>query len=541
MAAELQFRFSRHQSPCIKDRAGLCCASPDRNEGNLAENNLAARFLNSCNKNGSRIAICDSSRNFTYKQIQNLALNFASHLLHENDFQVGDHVGLRLPNSAEYVVAFYGCILAGAIVVPLPMYEERDRINRLADLADVKYLYTNQPDPSSVYSSLRFSDDENSLCNESDRGGNQLAMLMFTSGTTGTSKAVMISHQNLISNAESIGKYLPICSDDRALAAMPFCHAFGNSVLQTHLLNGACLVTGQESAFVADIVRVIREFECTSFSAIPEIVESMLTVEFDADLQQQLRYLAVAGGAMDPARAIRLQQRIRPTELYVMYGQTEATARLAYIPPTKLRLASNSIGQAIPGVELEVRTDCGQRTGVEAPGILYAKGDNIMLGYWRDDVATQKIIQDGWLCTGDLAMVRPDGLIQLCGRSSELVKIQGYRFHPVEVEQRVMQAIPGVRATATDFEFYGKTRLALFVIPDSGNDSTEQKIRSVCRQILPSHMVPQRFKVLENWPLNSAGKVDRIALRNSLLDKKGFSSHRSSLGCPNEIVESKDE
>ena len=524
MASEFQIRLAgRRQSHGERKLSGSTCASSNRQLAlPVVGNNLAKRFLSSCQSHGSRLAVCDQNRSMTYRQIRNIAIDFANHLTQRTDFDVGDHLGLRLPNGPEYIAVFYGALIAGAIVVPMPFNEVQEKIDQLGELAELRFFVSaddiansNQFE-SGMLVHLRDDDRKLDARISLGSGGNRLAMLMFTSGSTGLPKAVMLSHRNLIANCDSICDYLPIDSNDRALAVMPFCHAFGNSILQTHILNGACLVTGVQAGFAADIIHAIREYRCTSLSAVPEVMETLLDAGVEGDLSKQLKYLTVAGGAMHPQRAVRLRSMIDSGQLFVMYGQTEATARLTYVPPNDLQSAAESIGRPVQGVKLEVRSEAGKRLKANQPGMLYARGENIMSGYWRDTELTNSVLKDGWLCTGDIAVLRDDGFFQLCGRNNGLVKIQGHRFHPVEVEQRIMRAVPGVKATATDFEFYGKTRLALFVISESQNRSTESEIRMICREILPSHMVPQRFKILREWPMNSAGKIDRIALRKSL-------------------------
>ena len=215
---------------------------------------------------------------------------------------------------------------------------------------------------------------------------------------------------------------------------------------------------------------------------------------------------------MEGAEANELAAEIAPAEFYVMYGQTEATARLAYLPPQALKQHADTIGQAIPGVELAVLDDDGRPVARGRQGTLYARGDNIMLGYWRDPGATRRVLQDGWLNTGDLACLDEHGWIRLCGRANGLIKVQGYRFHPCEVEQLLGRQLMDVQLVATPMELGGRTRLALFARSRSDRAVTAQEIRQACLQLLPRHMMPHRYEIVEDWPLNAARKIDRLAL-----------------------------
>ena len=225
-----------------------------------------------------------------------------------------------------------------------------------------------------------------------------------------------------------------------------------------------------------------------------------------------LRYMAVAGGAMRPELAEQVSQCIAPADLFVMYGQSEATARLSYLPPAASESRRGSIGRGIPGVELRVVGPEGQAVRAGEVGMLQARGDNIMLGYWQDPQGTADVLQDGWLSTGDLATVDEDGFIYLRGRASQLIKLQGHRVHPGEIEDAVARHFPGSQVVVLPYEDEELTRLALFFAPPRGASCTERDVLQVCRRELPHYKIPQRIEMLERLPLNVALKVDREAL-----------------------------
>ena len=139
-----------------------------------------------------------------------------------------------------------------------------------------------------------------------------------------------------------------------------------------------------------------------------------------------------------------------------------------------------------------------------------------MLGYYNDPEATSKAIVDGWLNTGDLAAVTTDGLLKIHGRTSGLIKTQGYRFHPIEVEDLLAEQLPQLQLIATPLEFFGATRVALFAKPAAHNHCTVEQIQDVCRRTLPRHMLPQQIEMVQNWPLNNADKIDRRHLQSEL-------------------------
>jgi acyl-CoA synthetase (AMP-forming)/AMP-acid ligase II len=345
------------------------------------------------------------------------------------------------------------------------------------------------------------------------RGGRDLAMILYTSGSTGTPKGVMLSHRNLLANTQSILEYLPIRRDDRALVVLPWCHAFGNSILLTHTLIGATLVLAGSMTFPVSILQALREMQATSLSAVPELFSLLLRfARLDQVPLPHLRYMSVAGGALAPELTEQVAAGIAPARFYVMYGQTEATARLSYLPPEELTQRRGSIGRGIPGVELRVVDDSGSPVPPGRIGRLVARGENVMLGYWQDADRSSPLLSGGWLDTGDLATVDHDGYIYLRGRASLLVKVQGHRVHPTEIEDVVNRHFPGIQTVAVPYDSAGATRLALLVIPGNDQAVGERELRAVCLAELPRHKIPSRIELLDRWPLNGAMKIDRQAL-----------------------------
>ncbi len=323
----------------------------------------------------------------------------------------------------------------------------------------------------------------------------------------------MLSDANILSNTRSILSYLPIKEDDRALALLPFYHAFGHSILQTHLLVGATLVCDGNMTFPNSILEALQRHKATSFSAVPEGYYSLLMFsELGQRSLPDLRYMSVAGGALKPDAVVDVAERIAPAEFYVMYGQTEATARLAYLPADQARARPDSIGRAIPDVELRVFRKNGREAGIHETGELCARGNNLMLGYWNDARATHEAIRDGWLRTGDLASRDGEGYFYVRARKNDLVKLQGFRVHPREVEDAISRHFPALRIIVVPYQERGVTRLALYAITSAFELGLVDRIRRTCLRDLPRHKVPQHIELLTRAPLNASLKLDRTAL-----------------------------
>ncbi len=241
-------------------------------------------------------------------------------------------------------------------------------------------------------------------------GGDDLAALMFTSGSTGKPRGVMVTHRNIIANTESIVAYLRLSANDRILAVLPFHYCFGTSLLHTHLRVGGSLVLERRFLFPDYLLKRMQESHCTGFAGVPSHYQILLRQSALKRLSFPcLRYVQQAGGHLAPVFVHELQQALPGLSIFIMYGQTEATARLAYLAPEMLDKKPSSIGKAIPGVQLEIIDRVGNRCPPGQIGEIVARGDNVTAGYWHDPDATAACFRDGWLHTGDLATADDEG------------------------------------------------------------------------------------------------------------------------------------
>jgi len=330
---------------------------------------------------------------------------------------------------------------------------------------------------------------------------------------------VVQTYANVEANTRSIVAYLGLTEADRALLVLPLYYCYGRSVLQTHLAVGGSVFLDGRFAFPRVVLEALGQEGCTGFAGVPltfEIIRRQVDV---ATLRlPRLRYLTQAGGAMAPDTIAWVRQAFRPARLFVMYGQTEATARLSYLPPERGEEKHGSIGIPIPGVTLAVVDDAGRELPAGEVGHLVARGANVTAGYLDDAEATAAILHDGWLWTGDLARRDLDGFYFHAGRSKELLKIGGHRVSPVEIEQ-VIQRFPGVAeaaVVAAPHPLLGEVPVAHLVL-GPGAKLDESGLRRFCHERMASYRVPSRFTVEATLPRNEAGKL----LRSELAARQG--------------------
>ncbi|MEI5102794.1 AMP-binding protein [Streptomyces sp. PmtG] len=330
-----------------------------------------------------------------------------------------------------------------------------------------------------------------------------LALLLSTSGSTGSPKLVRLSHENLQANAESIAAYLGICDSDRAATTLPMHYCYGLSVLHSHLLCGAGLLLTERSVSEAAFWEEFRAARGTSLAGVPYTFDLLDRVGFAHMALPHLRRVTQAGGRLAPERVARYAALGRRSgwQLFVMYGQTEATARMAYLPPRLAAERPEAVGVPIPGGSFRLRPVDGHGPDV---GELVYTGPNVMLGYARSpaDLALGRTVHE--LHTGDLARRAADGLYEIVGRRARFVKILGLRIDPQRVESLLAEH------DVTAYCVGDGEALAVAALQGAGERRRiHQLIVQECG--LPPRAV--RVQVLDHLPRLATGKPDYEAVR----------------------------
>ncbi|WP_460790186.1 AMP-binding protein [Microbacterium lacusdiani] len=334
----------------------------------------------------------------------------------------------------------------------------------------------------------------------------QLAMLASTSGSTGSPKLVRLSAENLASNAAAIAEYLRLEPGDRAATTLPLQYCYGLSVVNSHLLAGGSLLLTERSVSDEAFWEEAAAHHITSFAGVPYTFELLEAGGFaDRDLPR-LRYLTQAGGRLDPAAVRRFAAlgARRGFELFVMYGQTEATARMAYLPPELAEACAGAIGRPIPGgaFRLDPLDGGGVPPAEGETGELVYEGPNVMLGYAESpaDFALGRTVHE--LRTGDLARRRPDGLYEITGRLNRFVKVYGLRIDLDRLER--LLADEGLVARAAG----AGERLLVFATSDRA--AARARERAAALTGVPAHAISAH--VVAEFPRTANGKPDNAAL-----------------------------
>ena len=475
----------------------------------------------------------------TYGELLDRARRFAR-ALQERGVQRGDRVALLLENGIATVTGIYGALLAGAAFMIVNPQTKADKLQYiLADsaasvlLADVRFENVTR----------RVADDLPDLHTlilsggEVEGGGQMLvldaliartspdprsvgiipldlAALVYTSGSTGNPKGVMLSHQNMVFTLGSLCEYLRLDASDRILNVLPLAFDYGLYQVLMSVYLGATAVLEASFAFPMQVAQLVQRESVTVLPGVPTVFATLLSIHRKQPIAMpSVRRITNTAAHLPDDYVPGLLDMCPDALIYKMYGLTECK-RVCYLEPELVQAKPSSVGRAIPGTEAFVMDDHGERVPAGVTGVLYVRGPHVMMGYWNLPEETARMLVPGpypgerMLCTHDFFRVDDDGLLYFVGRSDDIIKSRGEKVSPVEVEN-VLHGIPGVREAAVvgaPDELLGQAVRA-FVVLDPGTEMSEREFRRHCMAHLESFMVPRDVFFLEELPKTGSGKI----------------------------------
>ncbi len=475
---------------------------------------------------------------YSYAQLNGAANKMANYLI-DRGIVKGDRVALLLENSFEYTAAYFGVLKAGAIVVGLNTETTSKTLSYLLDNSDARVLISSKNfrkyllpikdiidslngvvlngeiaelnTADSLQKILRDGDDRSPEIRMIDI---DLATIVYTSGSTGKPKGVVLSHLNLVTNTRSIVSYLQLCGNDRMMVVLPFYYIYGLSLLNTHIAVGGSLVIDNRFVFPNVILDQMVKHDVTGFAGVPSTFAILLAKsnlkgrEFPA-----LRYVTQAGGAMAPVLQKKVSKVFAPAKLFVMYGATEASARLSYLDPEWLPKKYGSIGKPIPNVDLFVADQKGNPLSAGKKGEIVARGANLTRGYWKDPKETALVFKHGLYYTGDLGYMDSDGFLFISGRSKDMIKVGANRISAKEIEECILELenILEVAVVGVPDDILGEAMDACVVLK-SEDANWEKNLKEYLKKKLPSMKVPTHYSLYESLPKNSSGKIMKMKI-----------------------------
>lgn len=346
-------------------------------------------------------------------------------------------------------------------------------------------------------------------------GDRDVALIVYTSGTTGRPKGVMLSHHNLLSNIVSVNSLLRLTSEHSVLIVVPFNFIHGRFQILTHAHTGGTLFISSGFRFPTVVLEEMIKYQVSGFSGVPYHFRTLLQrTALSKTRLPHLKYVVVTGGALSPAALRALQAALPGVDIHIAYGQTEASPRIANLDPKDLLRKEGCVGRAVPGVRIEILGDDGSLLAPGATGEVVVTGPNVMTGYVSgDEHRLGTIDEQGRLYTGDLGWIDSHEDLYLVGRKSEMIKTAGERIFPKEIED-VLNTHPAVEDSAVigvKDEELGERIIAFVALRESQALSLSE-VRQHCLQSMPFIRIPRELCALARIPKTPSGKIHRSEL-----------------------------
>jgi acyl-CoA synthetase (AMP-forming)/AMP-acid ligase II len=487
---------------------------------------LLNSFKKVVNRFPDHVAVVEQDRSVSYACL-NQFVDTLTYWLECQGLSRGDRVAIHLPNSIDYIAVYYACWGANLVPVALNTLASPYEITNWVEHCECKLIFSNKlkqenfPVPvlslSTDTGGIRVSGDKIDSADTSIESVSgsliDVATIIYTSGTTGNPKGITLLHSNLAANVQAIVKSLSIVDDDVFLCVLPFFYSYGNSILHTHLISGATLVLLNQVAYPGEILKAIERHLCTGFAGVPSIYISLLKkTSFSNHRLGSLRYMTQAGGHLSGYFISRLRQSLPAVDFVIMYGQTEASARISYLPPNFLENKLGSVGIGLDGTTITIEDPDGNECTAEEKGEICVQGENLMQGYWQNAAATAQVLKDGKLHTGDMGYKDEDGFLFIIGRQSEILKISEHRVSPYEIEEVLMQheAVEECAVIGCSHAQMGQSAKA-FVVRSSDQVVVNQ-LKKYCKQFLAGYKIPKEIEFVSSLPKTSSGKIKRAEL-----------------------------
>jgi long-chain acyl-CoA synthetase len=478
-------------------------------------------------------------RKFSYEEFMR-AVNRVARLLASHGAVRGDVVSLLLPNSAEYIIAYFACWQLGAIAGPINSLLKAQEIAFVISDSEAKVLLVHsdflstidsvRSELTSLKTVIQFDDEEKASKEfleegishdeklpEVDINTEAEAIIIYTSGTSGKPKGCLLTHGNLIANARQISQWLGFTKDDRLLTIMPLFHMNAVSVTTMSALyaGGSTVVSPKFSA--SRFWQIISDYQVTSFGSVATMLSMLLTTYPDGVPKglktDQLRF-AMCGSAPVPSEVMKGFEETFDCLVIEGYGLSESTCRSTFNPPDERR-RPGSCGKPI-GNEMRVVDDDDEEVADGQLGEIVLRGENILKGYYRNPAATATAFRNGWFHTGDVGYRDAEGFFFIVDRKSDMIIRGGENIYPREIDE-VLYRHPAVAAAATigvPDQLYGE-EVAAFIVLKKGGEATEQEIIAFCRARLADYKCPKTVRFVKEIPKGPTGKLLKRELRES--------------------------
>ncbi|PXB02725.1 long-chain-fatty-acid--CoA ligase FadD [Pectobacterium carotovorum subsp. carotovorum] len=533
---------------------------------------LIEMFESSVKRYADRPAFVNMGEVMTFRKLEERSRAFAAYLQNQLKLQKGDRVALMMPNLLQYPVALFGVLRAGLVVVNVnPLYTPRELEHQLKDsgastivivsnfahtlekvvhntavkhviltrMGDqlstakgtlvnfvVKYIKRLVPKyhlPDAISFRRVLQEGRRQQYIRPDIINTDLAFLQYTGGTTGVAKGAMLTHRNMLANLEQCkGAYGAILQEGNELVitALPLYHIFAltvNGLLFLELGGKNLLITNPRD--IPAVVKELKQYPFTAITGVNTLFNALLNNKEFHELDFSTLRLAVGGGASVQQAVAERWEKLTGKHLLEGYGLTESSPLVA-VNPYDLKHYSGSIGLPVSSTDVKIIDDDGNDAGPGESGELWVRGPQVMLGYWQQPAATDEVLKDGWLATGDIVTSDDEGFLRVIDRKKDMILVSGFNVYPTEIED-VISRHPKVSESAVvgvDNEVSGEAVKAFVVRRDQS--LTKEELTTHCRRNLTGYKVPKEIEFCDDLPKSNVGKILRRELRGENKAKK---------------------
>ncbi|WP_067515195.1 class I adenylate-forming enzyme family protein [Endozoicomonas ascidiicola] len=503
---------------------------------------IYSSFKNSCSTFANETAIIHPRRTVGYKELFEEVSQVANEL---KALSVTGSVGIMLPNIPEFISITYGLFANGNVATPLSVLLTPLELKHAIEDSNLELMFVHDSLIFVVEQAIDLSSVKPSIIVVGDTSEKHLnfrgileknthwdsrpvedshCLTMYTSGSTGSSKGVMMSATSIVAQGHMLKTAFEVTEDDRILCALPLFHAYGlNALVGTALISGATIVL-HDRFRTADCINSLEKDDITIFAGVPTMYAQIL--DYSSDLEQKPSFVklktCLAGGAPMDASLLASFEDLFSTRIYEGYGLTETTVSVCSNTPEPTGRKIGSVGRPYKGVSVKVIDSTGAAAPTKGVGELVFKGQNLMLGYQNLDLETKEVLKEGWLHSGDLGYVDEEGFCFIVGRKKDLIIKSGYNIFPKDVEDAIRQveSVHDVVVFGAPDRIKGEAVVAAVILKTNHNpnDASEQ-IRFALKTTLAKHKHPNDITFLKNFPLGHTEKVLKSRIRSSYINQ----------------------
>lgn len=476
-------------------------------------------------KHSNKNAIVYNKESITYKNLWESCISFSNYIISKINLEDNSNIAIFMPNSINYTIAYFSISITGIPICPISTLMKDDNIKSIIESCDIKYIITESR-YLERFNSLKLDCkilmidkfNLNKVVNSIRRvefNEYDTAVLIPTSGSTGTQKIVALSHKNLLSNIESYLKVIKYEEDDKPLLSVPLYSSYGNFMLLAYMYKGVTLEFMNSIFTMKKFFEIVQLSEITHFITVPSVLNIICNTEKNQDYNlASLRFIGFSGSPPKIDLLNRLIEHYPNAEIVQGYGMTEASPVISIVDPKNFKKKLGSVGQPLPDVNVYILSGEKYVTNCGVFGEIVVSGNNIMKGYYKNENKTKEVIRNNFLHTGDIGSFDEDGYLYLLGRSKNIIITGGFNVFPEEVESVLLEFknIEDAYVFGRQDDILGEIVCAKIVC--NKKDVDLKLLEMYCLGKLANYKIPREIEIVEKLEKTEVGKIKRVGGKN---------------------------